>query len=101
MHQSVGNILRTLLHGHDPKTVSKANELIDEALSFAMHAMQSSVHTTLGSSPGALVFNPDMFMNIPLLANWHAITMRREHVINNSLIRSAGVKKVTPPNKIR
>ena len=65
MHQSVGNILRTLLHGNDPKTVSKANKLIDEALSIAMHAMRSSVHTTLGSSPGALVFNRDMFMNIP------------------------------------
>ena len=93
MHQSVGNILRTLLHGNDPKTVSKANELIDKALSIAMHAMQSSVHTTLGSSPGALVFNRDMFMNIPLLADWHAITTRREHVINNSLIRANKMRR--------
>ena len=39
MHQSVGNILRTLLHGDPPKNVSKANKMVDEALSIAQHAM--------------------------------------------------------------
>jgi hypothetical protein len=28
-----------------------------------------------------------MFLNIPLIANWHAITQRREHLINENLIR--------------
>ena len=53
MHQTVGDVLRTTLHGNPPKNLTKANELIDEALSTAMHSMPSSVHTTLGSSPGA------------------------------------------------
>ena len=57
MHQSVGNILRTLLHGDSPENVSKAKDMVDEALSIAQHAKQISVHTTLGSSPGALVFS--------------------------------------------
>ena len=52
-----------------------------------MHSMRSSVHTTLGSSPGSLVFNRDMYLNIPLLADWHAITTKREHVINTNLMR--------------
>ena len=30
MHQSVGNILRTLLHGDPPENVSKANDMVDE-----------------------------------------------------------------------
>ena len=64
MHQSVGNIPRTLLHGDPPKNVSKANAMVDEALSIAQHAMRTSVHTTLGSSPGALVFSRDMFLNV-------------------------------------
>jgi hypothetical protein len=42
--------------------------------SIAMHTMQAGVHCTLGSSPGNLVFNRDMFLNIPLIADWHAIT---------------------------
>jgi hypothetical protein len=29
-----------------------------------MHPMQAGVHSTLGSSPGNLVFNRDMFLNI-------------------------------------
>ena len=89
MHQSMGNILRTLLHGRDSpvQNLTQAHELIDEALSICAHALRTSVHTTLGSSPGALVFNRDMFLNIPLLADWHAITTKREHVINENLRR--------------
>jgi hypothetical protein len=52
-----------------------------------MHAMRADVHTTLGSSPGNLVFNRDMFLNIPLIADWHAITQKREHLVNENLIR--------------
>jgi hypothetical protein len=52
-----------------------------------MHAMQAGVHSTLGSSPGNLVFNRDMFLNIPLIADWHAITQRQEHLIHENLMR--------------
>ncbi len=45
------------------------------------------MHTTLGSSPGNLVFNRDMFLNIPLIADWHAITLKREHLIHENLLR--------------
>ena len=87
MHQTVGNVLRTTLHGNPPENLTRANELIYKVLSTAMHSMQSSVHTTLGSSPGLLVFNRDMYLNIPLVADWHAITTKREHVINSNLMR--------------
>jgi hypothetical protein len=87
MHQTVGNVLRTLLHGEPPKNITSAKDFMDEALSIAMHAMRTSVHTTLGSSPGNLAFNRDMFLNIPLIADWHAITQKREHLINENLIR--------------
>ena len=88
MHQTVGNILRTLLLEDPPITVIAANDLIDEALSIALHAMRTGVHTTptLGSSPGSLVFNRDMFLNIPLIADWHMITQRREHQVNYRLM---------------
>jgi hypothetical protein len=73
MHQTVRNVLRTLLHGNHPQNIANAAQYVDEALSIAMHAMQAGVHSTLGSSPGSLVFNRDMFLNIPLIADWHAI----------------------------
>ena len=87
MHQTVGNVLRTLLHGEPPKTFTKAKDFIDEALSISMHAMRAGMHSTLGSSPGSLVFNRDMFLNIPLIVDWHAITKRCEHLINENLMQ--------------
>ena len=52
-----------------------------------MHGMRVGVHSNLGSSPGNLVFNRDKFLNIPLIADWHAITQRREHLIHEELMR--------------
>jgi hypothetical protein len=76
MHQTVGNVLRTLLHSEPPQNITTAKEFVHEALSIAMHAMRAGIHTPLGSSLGSLVFNRDMFLNIPLIANWHVITVR-------------------------
>ncbi len=86
-HQTLGNVLRILLHSEPPQNISDAKEFVDEALSIAMHAMRAGIHSTLVSSPGSLVFNWDMFLNIPLIANWHAITQKREHLIHENLIQ--------------
>ena len=83
----MGNVLRTLLHGEPPQNITTSKEFVDEALSIATHAMRAGVHTTLGSSPGSLVFNRDMFLNIPLIPDWHAITKKREHLIHENLLR--------------
>jgi hypothetical protein len=89
MHQTVGDVLRTLLHGRPPQHVtgSRTKDFIDEALSITMHAMRAGMHYTLGSSLGSLVFNRDMFLNIPLIADWHAVTQRGEHFVNENLMR--------------
>jgi hypothetical protein len=83
----VGKVLRTLLHGEPPPDMASTKEYVDEALSIAMHAMRAAIHSSLESSPGSLTFNRDMFLNIPLIADWHTITQRQEHVINENLIR--------------
>jgi hypothetical protein len=81
----MGNVLRTLLHGEPQQNIADAKEFVDEALSIAMHAIRAGIHSTLGSSPGSLVFNRDMFLNIPLIADWPAITQKREHLIHENL----------------
>jgi hypothetical protein len=85
----VGNVLRTLLHGEPPLDMASAKEYIDEAFSIiiALHAMRAARHSTLGSSPGSLTLNRDMFLNIPLIADLHMITQRQEHLNNQNLIR--------------
>ena len=44
--------------------------------------------TTLCSTPGALAFSRDMFLNIPLVADWQAIALHREQRINDDLRRA-------------
>jgi hypothetical protein len=56
MHQTVNNVLRTLVHTNSPHTMTQARDIIDDALAAAIHAMQTTVATTLGSTPGALAF---------------------------------------------
>jgi hypothetical protein len=52
-----------------------------------MNGMRAGVHSTLGSSPGNLVFNRDIFLNTPLIADWQAITQKREHLIHENRIQ--------------
>ena len=70
-----------------PQNIDNTKEYTDEAFSIAMHAMRAGIQSTLGSSPGSLTINRDMFLNISLIADWHAITQRRENLINKNLIR--------------
>jgi hypothetical protein len=56
IHQTVTNVLRSLVHTNPPQNMTQARDIIDNALGTAMHAMQTTVATTLGSTPDALAF---------------------------------------------
>ncbi len=85
MHQTVTNVLRTLAHTNPPQNMTQARDIIDDALATALHAMQTTVATTSGSTPGALAFAQDMFLNVPLIADWQAIAPTCEHHVNENL----------------
>jgi hypothetical protein len=85
MHQTVNNVLRTLVHTNPPQNMTQARDIIDNALATAMHAMQTIVATTLGSTLGALAFAQDMFLNMLLIADWQAIARTHEHHVNENL----------------
>ena len=68
--------------------MTQARDIIDAALASAMHAMRTTVATTLGSTPGALAFARDMFLNVPLVADWQTIARNREQVVNENLRRA-------------
>jgi transposase InsO family protein len=88
MHQTVENVLRTLIHGNPPQTMTRAKDIVDDALATAMHAMRTTVATTLGSAPGSLAFARDMFLNVPLVADWQTIARKREQHVNENLRRA-------------
>ena len=56
MHQTVTNVQRTLVHTNPPQNMTQARDIVDNALATAMHAMQTTISTTLRSIPGALAF---------------------------------------------
>ncbi len=57
-----------------------------DALATAMHALCSMVSTMWQAMPGRLAFSQDMFLNIPLLADWNAILARMEQLVNDALL---------------
>ena len=61
MHQTVTDILQTLLHSNPPKNLTQARDVMDDTLATVMHAMRTTVTTTIGSTPGTLAFSKICF----------------------------------------
>jgi transposase InsO family protein len=88
MHQTVGNILRTLMHGNEVNNQEQATTIIDNALAMAMHVTRSAVSRTLGNkSAGTLAFHRHMFLNLPFQADLQAIQQRIQLFVDENLQR--------------
>jgi hypothetical protein len=87
MHQTVANSLRSMIHTNPPNNMEEANAMIDECLALATRAQRTAIHTGLRLSPGAFVFQRDMLLDIPLIANMELIRERKQHLINEQLRR--------------
>ena len=66
MHQTVANVLRTLNKLERPRNHVEAVLLLENALATTIYATQCSVSQYLGVSPGEMVFQRDMFLDLPL-----------------------------------
>ncbi len=99
MHQTVGNILRTLLYVNPPANLDDANLLLDTALASASHAIRTVAHNTLRMAPGAMVFRRDMFLDIPLEADFVQLNERRQAMIDRNLL-AANNKRRTYDYKV-
>ncbi len=73
MHQTVGNVLRTILYG-EMVTAENVNNIIDNALATVTHTLRTSISRSLNfNSPGELAFIIHMFLNLPLQADLQAL----------------------------
>ncbi len=54
--KTIHNVLRALVHTIPPHNTTQAGDIIDEALATVMHAMQTTVATTVGSTSDSLAF---------------------------------------------
>ena len=88
MHQTVGNVLRTLLHGTNLVNEAQLHHIVDSVLATTMHATRTGVSRSLNnSSPGSLVFNRDMFLNEPLEADLLALHQIPQQKIHQNLVK--------------
>ena len=81
LHQMVTNILHSTLFANPPDNQLEAELLVDTALQKAAYAMCTTVHTTLKVTPGSLVYQRDMILNIPVVADLLDITAWRQQLI--------------------
>ena len=64
------------------------NNLVEDALAAAMNSLWMTVSTTLKVTPGGLAFSCNIFLNVPLIADWKAIQKHREQLVNKALLKS-------------
>ena len=88
LHQTVENALRPLMHAHPPANIAEASLIVDTALQTAAYAARAAIHGSLKISPGALVFQRDMILDIPLIADLELIRQQRQALIDEQLIRA-------------
>ena len=84
LHHTIGDMLRALVLSNPPVDVAHGYDLIDSCLASAQFAARAAVHTTLDVSPGALSFQRDMILPIPLITNVHQARERRQTRIDEN-----------------
>jgi hypothetical protein len=88
MHQTVGNVLRTLLHGETLRG-ENVNEIIDNALATVTHTLRTAISRSLNfNSPGELAFKRHMFLNLPLEADLQALQQHRQLRVDKNLVNA-------------
>ena len=71
-----------MLHRYPPDNIDQINDTIDTCFATTAHASKVAIHCTLNISPGALVFQQDMILNIPLITDLLHLHERRQIIID-------------------
>ena len=91
LHQTIGNLLCTLLHTNPPQNIADTNHLMDTALATVSYPARLALHHTLKVTPGTLVFQQDMLLDIPLTADFELLWQHRQVGIDKT-----SYKKIMP-----
>ena len=86
MHQTMLNVLK--VYAKTPakmiNTYKDAQHVMDHAIAASIHATCCAVNHTMQHSPGEIVFQRDMFLDIPVIADFVAIRERRQLLIDEN-----------------
>ena len=83
-HKIIGQVLHTLLLLHNLTDSIQADYILNEAVDTDMQALHCTPNTSLGNySPGAMVFQRDMFLNLPLITDIVTLTFQCQPQIDS------------------
>ena len=86
VHESIGQVLHTLIHLHNPQTALQAKAMGDTALAMAMHATHCASHQALHHlTPRSFAFCRDMFFDFPFLTNIVTLQQTCQNLVNTHL----------------
>ena len=98
VHKSMGQVLRTLVHVHNPQTSHQAKAVCDTALATSMHATHCASHQALQHlTPCSFAFCRDMFFDLPLLTDIIALQNNHQQLVDSRLFdeNSSQIKHIT------
>ena len=88
-HQTMGQILRTVLQTANPRSMADMDKEIERAIAITLRACRCASSSALqGLSPGSLTFGRDMNLNIPIIADIISISENRQLQTDLRLMRA-------------
>jgi hypothetical protein len=88
-HQTVTNALRPLPHARSPNNVDNAAMLVNTALGTAACLGCAAMHSTMTIPPGALFFQRNVMLNMPVIAGSQSLGEQHQALINKHLMMRA------------
>ena len=72
------------MYTNPPTNQMEAHQALDNALATVMHATGCTINSTLQlqDSPGAIVYNRDILIDVPLIANLTVIRDQRQALVD-------------------
>ena len=69
-------------------------QIVDTALATTMHSLNATYNKSVNAAPGALVYGRDMFLDLPVTADWVTIQSARQRLIDANLRRQNQRRRV-------
>ena len=85
LHQSIIDTLWTILHTYLPNNIDQSIYIMDTSFATAAYAFKVVIHCTLNVSLGAILFQRDMILNIPLITDLIQLHEQRHIIIDEQL----------------
>ena len=76
------NVLKVYAKTRMVDTYNDAQHVMEHAIAASIHATRCAVNHTMQHSPGKIVFQRDMLLDIPVIADLVAIRERRQLLID-------------------